>query len=1000
VKWGAAKGKERQRLLYGRPLLFAVVVAWPGVASGQAVAPSGAASPTPDQVIIVTGSRIPRHNLTATSPVTVVGSQEAKLEGTTNIEDLLNSLPQVQPGFTEFSNNGATGTATVDLRSLSPGRTLVLVNGRRMVPGDPNLPVPDVNMIPSTLIGRIEILTGGASSVYGSDAIAGVVNFILDTHLDGIRVDAQASVFQHDNNTQDVLRKALADAEFAFPSGNTVDGGRQDFNVAVGKSLFDGKLHVSVYGGYRHISGLTQDARDYSACSAQVRPSANTALFCGGSDASFPGNFYNLVEDQEYFLGPDRTFLPGRIQFNFAPYNYFQRPDRRYIAGAFADLELSEAIKPYLEVMYLDDRSVVQIAPSGDFNNTETINCDNPLLSAQQLGHVCFDGNFVGQEDGGDPIAFTDPVSGHSYFQAFLFPERRLVEGGARTQDIRHKNLRLVGGLKGDLARGVSYDASYVRSRVTKTLDASGFLSSRKMRNALDVVTDPATGEPACRTKLTGEDRSCVPWDIFIIGGVTQAAVDYLTVTAHQHGSVDEQVANFNSTLNLGEWGIRSPWATDGISLNVGAEYRKDKLAYAPDPLQFTGDLAGGGNPELPVHGSTQVKELFAEARIPLVDHDFLYGLALEGGYRQSWHANSEHKNSADAYKVGLQAEPVRGLRLRGSLQRAVRAPNIVELFSPVINDNSLADDPCAGTAPEATLAQCQLTGVTTAQYGHIAKLGGGDFLGYNSTSGGNTELAPETATTKTLGLVLEPGFAPGLTASVDWWDIRVKGAIEPLLADEIMANCIGTGDSVFCGRIHRDAHGSLWLTPQGYVDARNLNIGELHPSGLDVGFDYDRPFGRLGRVNFNFLGTYTYRWRVDEGGLSEPFDCAGLFGNGCGTPTPSWRHKARLTWTTRNMISLSLNWRYYAREKLAPSGLVPGPYSRAIAAQSYFDLSAVAAVANNYSFRIGVNNLFDHEPPLLPSCTGGCNGNTYPQFFDPLGRYIFAGVTVKFSPF
>jgi outer membrane receptor protein involved in Fe transport len=988
-------------------VLLAVFAAYPSTLLAQPVPtepPSSSSGGASQAEIVVTGSRIPRHNLTATSPVAVVDKQEVKLEGTTNVEELLNSLPQVQPGFTLFANNGATGTATVDLRSLAPARTLVLINGRRMAFGDPLMPVPDVNTIPSTLISRVEVLTGGASSVYGSDAIAGVVNFILDRSLDGIRFDGQASVFQHDNNTSQVVRQALDKRSFTFPSGNTVDGGRQDGNVAIGKTLFGGRGHVAVYAGYREVSGLTQDARDYSACALQVNAERNTVLFCGGSQAGFPGNFFNFAEDDGFSLGPDRTFVPGTALFNFAPYNYYQRPDRRYTGGAFADLEISEAIKPYLEVMYMNDRSVAQVAPSGDFGETESINCDNPLLSPQQLSHVCFDGNYLGQETGGTPTQFVDPVTGDTYLRGFLFPARRLVEGGVRAVDLRHTNLRIVAGTTGQIVRGVAYDASFVRTTAKLKVRNSGFVSITREVRALDVVTDPATGEPVCRSKLTGEDPNCIPFDIFEIGGVTQAAADSLLVSASDRGSTSERVANVNLTLSFGDWGVLSPWASDGPSVNFGAEYRKDRLKYVPDPLEFTGDLGGFGAPQVPIDGATQVKELFAETRIPVIDRGLLYHLSLEGGYRQSWYANGDHKISTDAYKLGIQAEPVRGLRLRGSIQRAVRAPNIVELFTPVVNDNSLGDDPCAGAVPEATLEQCQLTGVTAAQYGHIARAAGGDFASYNSISGGNTALAPEIATTRTAGVALEPRFVPGLTATVDWWDIRVEGAIDALFPDEIVRNCIGTGDPAFCARIHRDAFGSLWLTPQGFVDGRKLNIGELHPSGVDFGLNYDRSIGQLGKINLNFLGTYTYRWRVDEGGLSTPFDCAGLFGTECGTPTPSWRHKARLTWTTRNKIALSLNWRFYARQRLAPTPDPVGPFSRAIAAQSFFDLGAIGTIAKDYSFRIGVNNIFDREPPLLPAgegaCAAGCNGNTFPQFFDPLGRYIFAGVTVNLRPF
>ena len=955
--------------------------------------------------IVVTGSRLPRRNLTAASPVTLVDSKEVRLEGTTNIEELLNELPQVAPSQGTFLSNGATGTATVDLRSLGASRTLVLVNGRRLGPGDPTQPVADLNIVPPTLIKRVEVLTGGASSVYGSDAVAGVVNFILDTSLDGVRLDAQNSVFEHDNHTRGDMRAALDDAGFPYPSGSRIDGDRISVDVALGKPLLGGRAHVSIYGGYRKQDALTQDKRDYSACAASVFSDANDLLFCGGSQASYPGNV--AVKRQIFAIGPGRSFTPEARPnfFNFGPYNYYQRPDTRYTAGGFADFDVGDAFKPFLEVMYLHDESVAQLAPSGDFGNTRTINCDNALMSAQQLALTCFDGNLFDQRNGDPPTQFIDPVTGEPYYKAFLNIQRRNVEGGPRQQDLVHKSLRLAGGLKGEIAKGVTYEASLIQMKADMSSDATNFLSVRRMRNALDVITDPATGQPACRLAITGEDAACVPWDIFEPGKVTQAALDYLTVSAHQHGETKERIANFNSTIDLDQWGWKLPWAGEAPSLNVGAEYRKDWLDYAPDSLEFTGDLAGAGGAHLPVSGSTNVKELFAETRVPIIDNGFIYEAAIEGGYRQSWYTNGQHSFSTNAYKLSLEASPLRGFKFRGSLQRAVRAPNIVELFTPATEDG-FDNDPCVGAAPQATLAQCQNTGVTAAQYGHLVEQPPQAFVGYNSIIGGNLQLKPEVSTTKTAGLVLEPRFLPHFNATVDWWAIDLDGAVGQAGAQSTMDNCIATGDPKFCSLIHRDSDGSLWLSQQGFIDDRLINIAGVKIRGVDVGINYQHRLGGLGSANLSFLGTYNYKWVIDLGGLAEPFDCAGLYGVDCGVPTPRWRHKARLTWTSPIGVSMSLNWRYTGSMKLAPiPDYKPGPYTRDLKAQSFFDLTAAAAVGHAYEFRIGVNNLFDREPPLVPggdegACEINCNGNTYPEWYDPLGRFIFAAVTVQLKPF
>ena len=1035
--------REKANRLLRRPppILFALIPAIVGPGSsafaqdiqqndGQA---STAVAPAPDQppvshtavnadreveevgeTIVVTGSRIPRRNLTAVSPVTVVGEEEVKLEGATAAEELLNTLPQVAPSEGAFISGQATGLATVDLRNLGPSRTLVLVNGRRLGPGDPHSPLPDLNMIPSAIIRRVEVLTGGATSVYGSDAVSGVVNFILDTKIEGLRIDGQTSWFQHDNRNGSGLRDALIASGNDFPTGNSVDGGRQDINAAFGTAFLDGRAHVTVYAGYRHFDPLNQNQRDYSACPAAVSEQDNRRLRCAGSAIAFPGNFLTNFADSNsipgvFTIGPNRAFVPGITFFNFAPWVYYQRSDRRWTGGGFLHVELSEAFRPYAELMYLDDRAVAQAAPSGSFGDAQTINCDNPLLSEQQRSLICITGNFIGEfpiidDEGnvlgieGSPIDFTDPVTGATYRRARLIVLRRGSDTGPRLDDLRHKTFRALGGVKGGLGRGISYDASLQYSRAKMSNAHLNDFSRTRLRRALDVVADPATGEPVCRTVLTGADPECVPWDIFSLEGVSAEASAYVTVPSFRKGSVAERIANANATVDLGEWGVRSPWADEAPAANLGAEYRKAKLDYHPDPQ--SADLTGSLE-ELPVSGSVDVKELFAELRMPLISERLVHALSVEGGYRRSWYGNPESSVSSTAYKVALDFSPVRGVRLRASQQRAVRAPNVVELLAPSFR-NFFDFDRCAGPAPQATPEQCARTGVSPGQYGQIIRAP--SDLGYNSIVGGNPELEPEKATTRTVGLVLEPRLLPGFNATIDWWSIDLDGAVEEIGAQAIFDTCIVTGDPFFCSRIHRDSDGSLWLSPEGFVDDRFANIGSIRVRGLDLGANYRRGVGRFGSLSAEFMGSLVDRFRVDNGGLSTPVQCAGKVGVACVHPTPRWRHKARLTWDTNSRVSLSLHWRHTGKMTVVPlpDRPPPGPLSR-IPAQSYFDAAALIRPRPSFTVRLGVNNIFDREPPLVPAgegaiaITGAYSGNTYPQWFDPLGRFLFAGFTATF---
>jgi len=995
------------------------------------------------EAIIVTGSRIPQPNLTSAAPVTVVSAKELKSQGTTRVEDLLNSLPSVSAGQTSGVSNAATGTATVDLRGLGVARTLVLVNGRRLMPGDPSDSSADLNAIPASLIKRVEVLTGGASSTYGADAVAGVVNFMIDTDFTGFRLDGQYSMYQHNNRNK--VTPPLLDARqgqgldgYTYPRGSVVDGGTIDLSATIGTDFDDGRGHITAYAGYRKVRAVTQDRRDYSACTLQ--DVSATARQCGGSATSAEGNIFaygpygsdGTNTSAGFTFGPGATLNPGLSRYNFAPTNYFQRPDERYTAGFFGNYEINDSIKPYVEFMFMDDRTLAQIAPSGDFGNTLQINSDNPLISDQQRGILFrpenlvngYLGSFpltpVSNPDGPASLNFIDPTTGATYQRGFMQLLRRNVEGGPRVADLQHTQFRSVIGSKGDLSPAWSYDAYYQYGRTNYTQIYSNEFSIARLNNALDVVTDTragsaTAGQAICRSVLSGSDLNCVPYDVFSGAPASQASIDYLSATGFQKAVLSEQIISGSVTGLLGEYGIKSPLAEDGVAINLGAEYRKESLNLQTDQAFSTGDLTGQGAPTKPIQGSFDVKEFFGEAQIPLIQNGFVDSLSLNAGYRHSSYSISNgNKFSTDTYKFGIEFAPVKDIRFRASYNRAARAPNLQELFAPNIVALDGSTDPCAGFAITAADVGCLAQGLSIGQ--NVVPNPAGQ---YNGLIGGTATLRPEKATTKTLGVVFQPSFLPRFALTVDYYDIKVDGAIQGFGSDAIINFCTATADPTTCALINRNpVNGSLWLTPDGYITNLQQNIGGVRTKGIDVGASYSHDIGEAGTLSLNFQGTYLDKFSVDNG-LSEVYDCAGYYGSTCSAgnvpsaPNARWRHKARASFDLPNGLGFSLQWRYFGAVKVDfqnPSDTTAGafdPFSARIGAQNYFDLSTSYRFGGKYEFRLGVNNILDRQPPLVTSgrsngtrnqCpTGPCNGNTYPGVYDALGRYIFAGLTLDF---
>jgi iron complex outermembrane receptor protein len=986
----------------------------------SAALPPEQPAPVPEEPapapIVVTGSRIPQPNLTSPSPVTAVSSEEVRLEGATRIEDVLNSLPQVTASSGSTVNGGTSGTATVDLRGLGANRTLVLIDGRRVTPGDPNakqagpasVSVADLNVIPDIMVKRVEVLTGGASSVYGADAVAGVVNFIMDRDYTGFTIDGQSSLFVHDNGNSAAQRYNAA-AGSAYPDGDVADGATRTVQAKFGLKTPDGRGHFVAYAGYRHTSPVLASERDYSSCS--LSESLATNFVCAGSATSYPGSFYNYADANAVTVGGDRVISPNVPTYNYGPQNYLQRSDRRYTAGFFSHYDISPAFKPYAEFMYMNDSTVERDAPGGDFNDAVTqkpyVNCDNPLLGDPSnadsfYNFVCKVGNLAYvQADGSlgtkvtaNPVTEVNPVTGVASQVGFLLPYRRNVEGGARLLQYNHTSYRGVIGAKGEITDGISYDAYGQFGQTNYFQKINGFFQGSKINNALDVVTG-TDGQPVCAAAVTGTDTSCVPYDIFTLNGVSQAAVNYLTTPTWQKGRTREIVANGSITIQGDRFGLKTPWANDGLGLNIGTEYRRESLDFSADPISESGDVAGGNGVILPMHGAFDVKEAFIEAQLPLVsDRPFVRELQIDAGYRFSHYSYS---GNTSTYKAQIVWAPIRQLKIRGGYNRAVRAPSIGELFTTPSVGLATGVDPCEGTNPTFSQSQCSNLGVSASQYGHIAVNPSGS---YNEISGGNTALKPEKADTYTIGLILQP--VRNLNITIDAYRIKIRNDIQALGFANILNACGTIGAE--CDLVHRDANGTLWQTPNGYVSDIETNVGSTTTQGIDFAADYLYRTNRLGSFSLSFAGTYLDKLALNEPGVTK-YDCAGLYGPICGTPQAHWRSKTRLTWVTPWNLGLSAQWRYFGPAKVdttsSQSGLAGTapyyPFDSKLKAYSYFDLTLTMPIDNRFTFRLGANNILDKDPPIFGSVYAPSgNGNTYSQTYDALGRYVFAGVTVS----
>ena len=966
--------------------------------------------------VVVTGSRIKRADFTSNAPVATIGSDQIDITGTINTESLLNTMPQMVPGFDRTSNNPGNGTATVDLRGLGSSRTLVLVNGTRANPTTQGGTV-DINNIPAALIERVEVLTGGASAVYGSDAVAGVVNFILKDDFSGVSFSQSAE--QTENG----------------------DAALYSTNLTIGANFDDGRGNVAVNLSYTDREDLFQGDRDFSTFAQFDSSDANgnpilidggssgvpgTSIFAGGLGNISPDNF-GVTFDPDGSVRPFITEGNDNDFYNYAPVNYIQLPQERYQATALAHYELMDGHEAYGRVMYTSSRVPQQLAPTPIFQSGTEFTLDgSPFLTAQ--AQAALSGNNAGilgvgtrqdrvfADAAGNPatalgaadsgitctncvydsdLTDTDPRLNIGPLQdadgdgiadtGTAFLRRRLREVGPRISDDLYTGFQIKGGIRGEIADTTwSYDAYIQEGSVTSSNTQSGNVNRDRFKQALLLdLTDP-TGGTCADTSANGSTTDCAPINIFGEGNISEAGAAFLRTAVAAIGTFDQTVASVNFSGELFEM------SGGAVSAAFGYEHQSHAADFRPSQDLAAGTIAGfNGSPAS--GGAYRVDSYYGELYMPLLrDMAMAEAVDLELAYRSSDYSTV---GTVDSFKVSGSWAFNEQVRLRAGFNTAVRAPNIGELFSPQGEGFPGSTDPCAaeGAPSAAVQAICVATGVPASVVGSPAiNLAAGQV---RQLSGGNPNLTEEDAETLTVGIVVEPEMIEGLTFSVDYFDIEIEDAVAAFGggANNVLTTCYdaasanGGAGSPFCNAVTRRADGTI-----DFVSTGSQNVASITLNGIDVLASYDTElFG--GNMRLNYVGTFTNESDFTPFEGADTITCAGEFGNDCGEPLPEYKHRVTANWS-RDNITAQLLWRYIGESSDDDEGTVY--FVETLDGENYFDAAVSYAFNDNFAVNVGVDNLLDTEPPIL-----GDNqeqANTYPATYDVFGRtwYVKGSVT------
>ncbi|WP_045758189.1 TonB-dependent receptor domain-containing protein [Xanthomonas albilineans] len=943
------------------PLALAVAVASSlgSVWSVQAQQTPADGAPQTLDSVVVTGSRLRRVDAETANPVVTINRAQIEATGKATLGDLVQELPSIAGNATNpnTNNGGGTGASVVSLRGLGDKRTLILVNGTRLANND-------VNAIPATMIERVEVLSDGASAVYGSDAIGGVVNFILRKGFDGIEFSSD------------------------FGTSARSDGNRRNFSLTAGKT---GERSSLVAGlSYHDIDPVSAGARSYSrnalslinGKSVKQGSSATptgTVSFNDGSPAAdalaasngcsrvtFNGGSSSPTNPNQY-----HCYVASTDSYNYQPYNLLQTPQKRTNAFVIGTFRFDDHLEGYVNTYFSKTSSASVIAPIPLFANG-----DNFLVSANSYY------NPFGIDFG------TDRSTGNSYSS---FNTRATVLGNRR-YEYNTYNFQITPGLRGSFGDSSwQWDASVTYGKVKQKSINEGFLDYASFNAAVGPSFLDRDGTVKCGS-AGAVIAGCTPIDVFNLNNPgNKAALRALQVNPMVTNvyTVKQFEANVNGNL--------FDLPAGAVSLAAGVAYRKERTSTAADPL-WTGDENGiCGVLEYcasVLGGSFSVKEAYAEALFPLLaELPGVHSLNLTVGSRFSDYDTVGSKTNS---KLALEYRPVENLLLRGTVSQVFRAPNISELYSGVVGDAPAVNDPCDGYSGghAAACAHVPTDGSYQQENNQVsAKASGAVVAGYR--------LKPETGKSYDFGMVYDPGWVDGLSLSTDLWKIDLKDTITQVSAQTVLNQCYANDASPFCPLIHRNDNGTI-----NYIAEPTVNLGKLWASGADFSLNYRLPQTAWGSFNASLNGTYVIRYDINPN-TADPdtvtIHNAGKYTYAYGN-FPRWRGLGTLSW---NLGDWSASWRvrYVGRTEIGSADARQGLSAdigqanvvRDIGAYVYHSVQVGYQVKPWHTrFEVGVDNLTDRQPPLYYA-NNVVNANTDVATYDLIGRYYWARATVKF---